>query len=96
MKKHLPDEFIAFVEKCSLHRNYRSAKQLHRFLRLRLSLWRDGEIENNIPGYDFPPPDGPNGYPVGWSIATLREIARNCEADINLAIRRGFRRLATH
>lgn len=95
MKNQLPEEFVAFLEKCMLHRNYRSAKQLHRFLIIRLALWRDGERENHIPGYATPPPDGPHGYPVGWSMQALREIARECEADIKLAIRRGFRAVAS-
>jgi hypothetical protein len=94
MKHELPAPFIAFLVKCMHHRNYRSAKQLHRFLVIRLALWRDGESENSIPGYSTPPPDGPHGYPVGWSIQALRELARECEADIHLSIRRGFRALS--
>lgn len=94
MKNQLPEEFIAFVEKCMSHRNYKSAKQLHRFLIIRLALWRDGERENSIPGYELPPADGPNGYPQGWSVGSLREIARECGSDIKLAIRRGFRAVA--
>jgi hypothetical protein len=94
MKNQLPDEFIAYLQKCIMHRTYRSAKQLHRFLIIRVALWRDGEIQNSIPGYPSPPADGPNGYPVGWSVQSLREIARECGADIKLAVRRGFRAVA--
>lgn len=94
MKHQLPEAFVAWITGYMTSLHYTSAKRLHRALILRLALWRDGHNTNALPGYDSPPPDGPNGYPVGWSVSALREIARECEADIKLSIRRGFRAVA--
>ncbi len=36
-----------------------------------LKQWREGK---DIPGYDFPPPAGHSGHPVGWSLKNLTRI----------------------
>ncbi len=72
MKSH-PAPFISYLSNLAMSERHTSIKRLHRFLILRLQLWRDGITENAIPGYQTPPPDGPKGYPVGWSISSLRK-----------------------
>ena len=94
MKHHLPTEFVSWITGYMLSRHYTSCKRLHRGLIIRLALWRDGNLANALPGYPTPPADGPHGYPIGWSIASLREIARECEAPTHSAIRSGFAKLS--
>lgn len=95
MKNQLPDAFVEFLTRCLRSRRFKSCTRFHRGLITRLNLWRDGHPQNAIPGYDNPPPDGPKGYPLGWSVASIREIARECNADIESSIRRGFAKQAT-
>ena len=80
MKQQLPTEFVSWLTGYMLSSHFKSCKRLHRALILRLCLWRDGNLANALPGYATPPADGPHGYPAGWSIQSLREIARDCDA----------------
>ena len=71
--KSLPTAFRGYLAALAMSDRHVSIKRLHRFLILRLQLWRDGIQENAIPGYPSPPPDGPHGYPLGWSISSIRK-----------------------
>lgn len=74
MKSSLPPEFVTWIRGMSHCWRHMNARRIHRAALLRLELWRDGTKENAIPGYDSPPPDGPQGHPAGWSVSSIRRI----------------------
>ena len=72
----LPAAFVAWLRGYILSQHFTSVRRLHRGLILRWTLWQDGNPGNALPGYDSPPPAGPNGIPLGWSYQKFHAIAR--------------------
>lgn len=72
----VPDAFREFVRTVIFkHQRTTTGKEVQRRLLERLELWRrTGDAKHAIPGYETPPPNGPKGYPAGWSDDTLLRL----------------------
>ena len=71
--KGLPEAFKDYVRQLHIQ-NQRSTtgREVHRIVCERASKWRrTGDPAYAIPGYSTPPPQGPKGYPAGWSVDTI-------------------------
>jgi hypothetical protein len=78
---HLPAEFVTWLRGYIASAQYTSAVRLHRGLILRWLLWQEGNETNALPGYATPPPATATGFPAGWTVRNLRDIARETLAE---------------
>jgi hypothetical protein len=57
------------------HDRDQTGKEVHRVLIEQWNLWRmTGDDAHRIPGYATPPPATRQGYPAGWSLATIYRL----------------------
>ncbi len=89
----LPAAFVAWLKDYILSQHFTSVRRMHRGLVIRWSLWRDGNPDNALPGYETCPPAGSNDQPIGWSYQKFNAIAR--ETISTTAIHIARKRAAT-